>query len=190
MTMQWRNRRGIALRIRRVRPDDAPMLRWGFAQLSQETLYKRFFASVHQIPEELLRKVCNPNPARDHVLVAMRNDGFQEWPVGLGRFYVSPTGRRCEFALLVGDRWQGQGIGHRLLDALIAEAFRRGLERIEGLVLADNREMLQLAQARGFSVLESDEGPTVSLMRLELKALGWQHRLRYRAWALLGRLPE
>lgn len=189
MTLKWRTARGVQLEIRRVRPDDARMLNWGFSQLSRETLYKRFFASVQQIPEELLRKVSNPNPARDHVLIAVRNDGYQEAPVGLARFYVSPTGKRCEFALIVGDRWQHQGVGRRLLDALVVEARRRGLQRIEGLVLADNPEMIRLAEAQGFSILDSDEGPTIKLMRLELAVLGWSRRMRYKGMELFGRLP-
>lgn len=189
MSLRWRNRRGIQLEIRRVRPDDAEMLRWGFGQLSRETLYKRFFGSVRQIPEELLRKVSAPDPERDHVLVAVRNDGFQEAPVGLGRFRVSPAGRRCEFALVVGDRWQGQGIGRCLLDAMIGEAQRRGLQRIEGMVLADNQEMIALARTLGFATLDSEEGPTIHLLRLELAALGWLRKLRYRGLARLGKLP-
>lgn len=189
MTLKWRTARGIQLEIRRVRPDDAKMLHWGFSQLSRETLYKRFFASVQQIPEELLRKVSHPDPARDHVLLAVRNDGFQEAPVGLARFHVSPAGKRCEFALIVGDRWQHQGIGCRLLDALVVEARWRGLQRIEGLVLADNPEMIRLAEAQGFAILDSDEGPTIRLMRLELGALGWSRRMRYKGMELFGRLP-
>jgi len=44
---------------------------------------------------------------------------------------------------------------------LMEAAHRRGLERIEGDILADNRELLSLAESLSFEILTSDEDPTL-----------------------------
>jgi GNAT superfamily N-acetyltransferase len=57
----------------------------------------------------------------------------------------------AEFAIVVADGWEGQGIAARLLRDLISAADIAGLARLEGLVLRDNRRMLRFAHALGFS---------------------------------------
>ncbi len=56
----------------------------------------------------------------------------------------------AEFAIVVADGWEGQGIAARLLRDLISAADIAGLARLEGLVLRDNRRMLRFAHALGF----------------------------------------
>jgi GNAT superfamily N-acetyltransferase len=57
-----------------------------------------------------------------------------------------------------------QGIGQRLLHALIGEARKRGLHRIWGITELDNVPMLRLAHAAGF--VQDAEDPARFLMIL------------------------
>ena len=41
---------------------------------------------------------------------------------GIGRLYVDPDGRSGEFAVVVGDPWQGLGLGTKLTDVIIGVA--------------------------------------------------------------------
>jgi GNAT superfamily N-acetyltransferase len=68
----------------------------------------------------------------------------------------------------VTDEWQGLGIARHLLEALIRTASERGLERIEGYILASNAGMLRLAGRLGFVPVPSPEGPGVRLVRRDL----------------------
>ena len=54
--------------------------------------------------------------------------------------------------MIVGDPWQGKGIGKSLLTRCLAIAKERGLEKVWGPVLAENTQMLALGRKLGFSV--------------------------------------
>jgi acetyltransferase len=70
----------------------------------------------------------------------------------VARYVTNPDRRSCEFAIVVADAWHRKGIGHRLMQRLIEIARARGLDAMEGEVLAQNTEMLALAAALGFRV--------------------------------------
>jgi GNAT superfamily N-acetyltransferase len=53
--------------------------------------------------------------------------------------YVSDAAGEADFAMLIADEWQGCGIGRRLLSHLRKCATRRGIRRLSGEVVADNR---------------------------------------------------
>jgi acetyltransferase len=87
-----------------------------------------------------------------------------------------------EFALIVGDAWQGQGVGRCLLTALIAEAGRRRLQRLIGHIAIDNRPMLKLARSCGFLVDRDGQDASTCIATLDVGArpeakspglLGW-----------------
>jgi hypothetical protein len=51
----------------------------------------------------------------------------------------------------------------------MAEARLRGFERMEGSVLSTNRRMLTFVQRLGFTEMASPEGPTVRMVRRDLR---------------------
>ena len=51
---------------------------------------------------------------------------------------------QAEFAVVVDDAWQRQGLGLQLLGVLAEHASRAGLAALVGFVLADNWQMLAL----------------------------------------------
>ena len=65
---------------------------------------------------------------------------------------TKPGGTDPEFAVVVGDPWQGKGVGAILMERLIAIAKERSMESIGGLVLAENTHMLALARKLGFDI--------------------------------------
>jgi ribosomal protein S18 acetylase RimI-like enzyme len=62
------------------------------------------------------------------------------------------TGRGSELlAVAVDDRWQGQGVGTRLVEAFLAEVVRRGASAAYVVVGADNDPAVSLYQRSGFA---------------------------------------
>jgi RimJ/RimL family protein N-acetyltransferase len=52
-------------------------------------------------------------------------------------------------AVTVADDWQGNGVGSRLLDALLREACQRGLTKLTASVRLENRRAIRLARRFG-----------------------------------------
>jgi len=182
---RWRAADGTPLALRPMRPSDAPVVKRGLETLSDATRRNRFFGAIGEFSDDMVRRLTHYDPRRELALLVVRVEDQRESPVGGGRLVVRNDGTSSEFSLLVGDRWQGQGIGTRVLDALIAEARQRRLRRVEGLVYADNRGMLRLARAFGFQVTDSSEGPAVRLVHLELSESD-RHRRFWRRFRLGG----
>ena len=152
---RWLAADGTPLHLRPVRMDDAGRLRRALDRLSPEARRQRFLAPVGGISEAFVRGLIETPHERQCTLLVLRREDGEEMPVAGGRFVVGDTpetGDACEFALIIGDAWQGQGIGRRLLRALIEAAEARGLRRMTGHILLDNRPMLALARHQGFTI--------------------------------------
>jgi RimJ/RimL family protein N-acetyltransferase len=65
---------------------------------------------------------------------------------------VEPGDASAEFGIIVARGEAGQRLGTHLLDCLIREGRGHGCESIYGLILADNAEMIDLAQRLGFGI--------------------------------------
>ena len=81
--------------------------------------------------------------------------------IGVVRYLLNPDRRSCEFAIAIADEVQRQGLDTKLMNAIIEQAHDRGLERIEGFVLAANAPMMRLMQALGFSVHTDRDDPAL-----------------------------
>ena len=89
---------------------------------------------------------------RDMAMVAIDRNDLEEKILGVGRLISDPGEATAEFAVLVGDPWQGMGIGAILLERLIAVAKERDMESLWGYVLSDNTSMLFLGRKLGFTI--------------------------------------
>ena len=161
-------RDGRRVRLREIRPDDREEVRQAFDRLSRESRYTRFMSSVKELSPEMLDRAVRRQAERELGLVAEIDapDGIDI--VGGARYYAQPGGESCEFAVTVADDWQGVGLASRLMRELIQGARARGLQRMEGIVLAENRAMLDLARRLGFTVSADPDDPMVRIIRLDL----------------------
>ncbi len=147
----WRAADGTRMTLRPMLKSDAPLLKESLGQLSRESRRNRFFSAAREVSDEMVHRLTHFDSATEFALVVVRKEKGKEIPLAGGRFVHESDGRRCEFSLLIGDAWQGQRIGHRILRVLIREAARRGLREMEGYVLADNQAMLRLARTPKWS---------------------------------------
>ena len=109
---------------------------------------------LKELSRDLLVRFTQLDYDRELALIAvLEAEGERpEIELGVARYVRNPDGCSCEFALVVADAWQGKGIGTRLMQDLQQAAAARGFRELEGEVLTDNTNMLQLMHDLGFSV--------------------------------------
>jgi GNAT superfamily N-acetyltransferase len=83
--------------------------------------------------------------------------------VAVGRYDRYPEGTTAEVAFVVRDDYQHLGLGHRLLDALAAAAWERGITEFSAETLSTNRAMLSVFRHSGFPVTTTSEYNEVSV---------------------------
>jgi acetyltransferase len=143
-------RDGRTVLVRPICPEDEPLIIALHAGHSERTIRMRFFSLVKTLTRDSLIRLCHLDYEREMALVAVSNDGGPHI-LGVSRYYLRPETQTAEFALVVGDAYQRQGLGRHLMQRLIAVARERGVGRIEGQVLAENAPMLELMRKLGFT---------------------------------------
>jgi GNAT superfamily N-acetyltransferase len=109
---------GVGISFRAVRPEDAPVLQRLHARCSERTIYLRFFGSMKELSAEQARYFASSDGV-DHLgLVALDLQDSAEI-IAIVRYARKPGNERAEYAALVEDGWQGQGIGAALTRWLI-----------------------------------------------------------------------
>jgi RimJ/RimL family protein N-acetyltransferase len=148
-----------AYSIRPIAPGDREALAAAFQRLSPESRYLRFFAPVSHLSAAQLDYLTEVDHHDHEALLAV--DGVSGEIVGVAR-YVRTDAGVAEPAVVVGDAWQGQGIGSRLLDALAARAREEGVRSFAAVVLAHNDAALAALRHLGESETVS-QGQQVEL---------------------------
>ncbi len=129
------------------------------AGLSSHTRYERLLSARKLLPGEL-RRLTDIDYARDMALVAQLESG--SGLLGVARYVRLDDPSVAEFALVIGDAWQGRGLGQMLLAALLDAARRHELDRLEGLTLSTNVRMITLGRKLGFVAHREAQDATVT----------------------------
>ena len=148
-------RGGVAMLLRPIKPEDAPLLVEFFHSLSPTSVYFRFFTPMKELPLAMLTRFTQIDYDRHIVVVASLQAVDGEKILGVVRFMGDPDVTSAEFAIAVADAWQKEGVGSALLERAIHIARERGLASVWGVVMAENRGMLALARRQGFTVMKT-----------------------------------
>lgn len=161
LVTRWQLPSGNDVLIRPIRPEDADLTQGFVRSLSEESKYFRFMDAVRELSPTMLARLTQIDYTREMALLALTEIDGREVELGVARYAINPDAESCEFALVVDDRWQKQGIGHKLMDVLMDVARSKGLKVMEGEVLKTNRPMLKLVEALGFHIEVHPEDDTV-----------------------------
>lgn len=142
---------GTPITIRPIRPEDAEREQAFVRGLSPQAKHYRFMQAIKELTPKMLVQFTQIDYNREMALVAIMHDKGRDVQLGVARYVINPDGKSCEFAVVVSDEKQKQGIGSRLMNALLRAARGHGLKVMEGLVLADNLPMLQLMRDLSFT---------------------------------------
>ncbi len=155
---------GLKIFIRPVKPEDAPLFTALFKKLTPTTIYYRFFGMLKELQPEMLARFTQIDYDREIALVALDEAAQTDNMLGVARIIGEPDGKTGEFSVLVGDDWQGKGIGSSLLEKCLAIAEKQGFKTVHGIALAENRNMLALGKKLRFEIGKDPETGDINLV--------------------------
>lgn len=180
-------RDGTPVTIRPIRPEDEVLLIDFHEKLSEQSVYLRYFHALNlsqRIAHERLARIATNDYDRDLALVVERvtapsrsPNGAQEntAPAATAAHELLAVARLsriqntgdAEFAVLIRDDMQKQGLGTTLLTKLVEIGRAEGLKRIIGNILPENIGMKRVTEKLGFKLkYDIEEGLTHAVLEL------------------------
>jgi GNAT superfamily N-acetyltransferase len=139
-------RDGSHVRIRQGHHTDRDMLLRGFERLSPESRYRRFLAPMAELTAATIRYLTEIDHHNHEAMIAL--DERTGEGIGVARYVRDPDHPDvAELAVTVIDHWQGRGLGTLLLEVISARARQEGIATFTALMLATNKEMMDLLKA-------------------------------------------
>src|SRR5262245_37555867 len=124
-----------------IGPADRARLAAGFAKLSPESRYRRFFTAMPRLPDHTLDRLVATD-GWNHVAIGAEvasDDPAAAEGLGVAHFVRLPESPDvAEVAIAVIDARQRLGLGHLLLQALVTAARERGIRRFRATILGEN----------------------------------------------------
>ena len=153
---------GTRIHTRPLRPDDREKLRNGFARMSSESKYRRFFSAPTQLSEATLDYLTRTD-GWNHVAIGAEladEDADPSYGIGIARFVRLPENpTKAEAAVAVIDEMQHRGVGRLLLGELIKAARAREVGTFVCHVLPSNEPVKSLLHTLDAeATVRADEG--------------------------------
>jgi acetyltransferase len=152
--------------LRPMRPADAALYPAYLARVTAEDMRLRFLSPTKAISPDMLIRLTQLDYDRDIAFVAL--DSVSGELAGIVRYSSDPDHEAAEFGVLVRSDLQGLGLGIALMRRLIDYARADGLERLDGLILRENKRMQTICQELGFVIQAVPDDPTLEQARLKL----------------------
>ncbi|MFT5167154.1 MAG: acetyltransferase, partial [Saprospiraceae bacterium] len=154
---EWILSDGTETLIRPIKPEDEDMERELFKRISKQTEYFRFFGYIGKMTHEKLTRFTQIDYDREMALVARVKEGDTHAIAGVVRLVADADNETAEFAILVGDQWQGKGLGNKFMDLIMEIAENRNIKKVYATVLNANATMLHMFRKRGFTIRQEDD---------------------------------
>jgi RimJ/RimL family protein N-acetyltransferase len=176
--------------FRPIGPQDGPLLKAFYDELSDRARRLRFLVPTSEISDEDLAYLTDVDHKRHESIVALEGD---DRLIGVATYVRTPGDREsAEVAVVVVDDRQNEGIGSALLDRLTERARENGIVRYTAIVSDDNDIVLNALERAGAETTgTTDEGEIEFALDVPAEGLGERLRsaLRSVATAVWARRP-
>ncbi|HMN58675.1 MAG TPA: GNAT family N-acetyltransferase, partial [Ottowia sp.] len=167
-TLDWHGQR---LTLRPIRPEDEAQHRAFLDSLDPEDVRLRVFYSRRALARSELARLVQIDYTREMAFIAtVEGEDGAPRPLGVARSIADPDNVEAEFGIILRHEMKGAGLGHLLMDKLIAYQRAAGTTRLFAIVLTENRRMLELGRQLGFADLPMAEDPSTRRLVLALQA--------------------
>ncbi|MGE5443087.1 MAG: GNAT family N-acetyltransferase [Ignavibacteriales bacterium] len=157
---------GTVTLLRPIRPEDEPLILELFNTFSKETIVYRFFHVIKVTTHEQLVRYTQIDYDREIAIIAVGQPPGRERIFGIVQLIFEPGEEKAEFAIVVGDPWQGRGLGTKLMEVCVSIAKQRGVRLLWGEIIPENMPMINLSKRMGFNI-ENRDGSLYTELKLD-----------------------
>ncbi len=161
---------GTDILLRPIRPEDEPMWHTMLAECSRESIWFRFRYVFKETDHKMATRFCFIDYDREIGIVAELEKGGERKLLGVGRLVADADHRDAEYAVLVADAYQGNGLGSVLTDYCLEICENWGVRRVVAETAPENTRMIGIFKRRGFDLDHRTAADTV-LARREVTRL-------------------
>jgi acetyltransferase len=162
----WTAKDKTNVTIRPILPEDEALLAKFHTVLSDRTVVLRYLKPLmlqDRVLHERLARICHCDYDREIALVAENTDSQAEQSImGVVRLSKVHGTNEALLSILIGDPYQGIGLGSELVQRAVDLARSEHLTRLTSTLTADNQIMLHLFQKLGFTIEPGSEANLAS----------------------------
>jgi acetyltransferase len=168
---EWTAKDQTKVVIRPILPEDEALLAKFHTILSDRTVVLRYLKPLmlqDRVLHERLARICHCDYDREIALVAENTDSKAEQSLmGVVRLSKVHGTNEALLSILIGDPYQGIGLGGELVRRAVDVARSEHLTRLTSTLTADNQIMLHLFKKLGFTIEPgSDENLASATIKL------------------------
>jgi len=145
-------RDGTRILLRPLKPTDGEALELFFSALDDRSLFNRFFAPRVLLTPEQMAPIKDLDYDRHFAVGGFVDGPDREGLIGVANWVRDSTACMAHIAFIVRDDWQQRGLGTLLARVLSEAALARGLHGFKADVLKNNRPVLRILEASGYTV--------------------------------------
>lgn len=152
---------GLAATLRPIRPEDEPLMKRFHRELSEKSVYQRYFGFVsldQRIAHDRLLRICFNDYDRELAIVAeIADKNQQKQIIGIGRLSRITGTDFARLKMIIIDAYHHLGLGTELLKHLLAIAKKEKLKAVDAYILIENDGMIHLCRKFGFEVVKEPD---------------------------------
>ncbi len=140
--------------IRPILPEDEALIAKFHTVLSERTVFMRYLQPMmlqERVMHERLARICHCDYDRELALLAETTNKDEEQDVmGVVRLSKVHGTNEARLSILIGDPYQGIGLGSELVRRAVDVARNERLNRLSAILTADNQVMKHIFETLGF----------------------------------------
>ncbi len=161
---------GSRVKLRPIRPDDAPRLQQTFTMLSPQTIYMRFLSAAKGLSDKQARQLAEVDYVNRMALVGTVQEEGEERIISVARYGMldDPEPGLAEAAIVVRDDYQNRGLGKISMERLVRYGRAHGVKAFMATVHVANVPVMQFIKHSGFPFEKKMLEPGIWEIRINL----------------------
>ncbi len=147
----WKTKNNLNVTFRPIRPEDEPMMIKFHELLSERSVYLRYLSSItlnQRTDHKNLLRNCFIDYDREMAIVTVSKHEI----IGVARLKKANGRNDGRMAIVVGDNFQGHGIGTELAKKMIQVATDEKLSMLRADILTENKNGISMLEKLGFKI--------------------------------------